>query len=234
MSERFEGGTGYKGKGSSSKSHTRNNMNRCGLPEVATAPFDEVSRPPWFAVQVRSRCEEMVGVFLGGNGYQWFLPRYWCRRQWSDRIKEVELPLFPGYLFCRFHPQGRVSILKTPGLISIVGIGKNPVAIEDSEIVALRTLVGSGVPTQPWPYVSVGQKVRIDHGALRGLEGVLQSFKGRHRIVVSVNLLRRSVAAEIDSAWISPVQIGRAASHEQRWSSSHQANNTHSSRELSS
>lgn len=164
----------------------------------------EAPRPPWFAIQVRSRHEGIVEAFLRANGYESFLPSYWCRRQWSDRIKEIELPLFPGYLFCRFNLQDRVSILKTPGLILIVGIAKNPVPIDEVEIAALRTLVSSGVSTQPWPYVRIGQRLRIEHGALRGLEGILQSFKGRQRIVVSVNLLQRSVAAEIDSAWVSP------------------------------
>jgi transcription antitermination factor NusG len=168
-------------------------------------PCSETQRLPWFAIQVRSRYENIVAAFLMGKGYEWFLPSYWCRRRWSDRIKKVELPLFPGYVFCRFDPQDRLPILLAPGLISIVGVGKNPVPVEEVEIEAVRMLACSGLPYQRWPYIRVGQRVRIEHGSLCGLEGILQSFKGRHRIVVSVNLLQRSVAAEIDGAWVVAV-----------------------------
>jgi transcription antitermination factor NusG len=166
----------------------------------------EAPKLPWFAIQARARYENVAAAFLSGKGYEWFLPTYWCRRRWSDRIKEFELPLFPGYLFCRFNPLDRLPILQTPGIISIIGVGKNPVPIEEVEIEAVRILVSAGFSHQPWPYISVGHRVRIEHGALRGLEGILQSFKGRYRIVVSVNLLQRSVAAEIDAAWIVPLR----------------------------
>jgi transcription antitermination factor NusG len=160
----------------------------------------------WFALHVRSRYEKTVAGILRGKGYEWFLPTYKCRRRWSDRVKETELPLFPGYLFCRFNLQERLPILKTPGLISIVGIARTPIAVDEAEITALRTVVDSGVPRQPWPYLQLGQKVRIEYGALRGVEGILMDFKGQHRIVLSVTLLQRSVSAEIDSAWVTPLQ----------------------------
>lgn len=166
--------------------------------------FGDSPIPDWFAVHVRSRYESLVAKCLIAKGYECFLPTYWCRRRWSDRVKELELPLFPGYFFCKFHLEDRLPLLKTPGLISIVGIAQSPVPVDESEIEAVRKLVNSGLRHQPWPYVSIGQKVRIEYGSLFGLEGILQSFKGRHRIVVSVTLLQRSVAAEIDSSWVSP------------------------------
>jgi transcription antitermination factor NusG len=159
----------------------------------------------WFALQVRSRYEKNVANFLDGKGYEWFLPSYRSRRRWSDRVKEVELPLFPGYLFCRFDPQERLPILKTPGMIAIVGTAKVPTAVDETEIAALRTLVASGLPRQPWPYLQIGQRVRIEHGALFGLEGILIQQKGFDRLVLSVTLLQRSVAAEIDSSWVVPI-----------------------------
>jgi len=162
--------------------------------------------PSWFALQVRSRSESVVAAFLRGNGYEWFLPTYQCRRRWSDRIRELEIPLFPGYLFCRFSPQHRLPILKTPGVISIVGMAKTPMPVDEGEITALRALVNSRVDRQPWPYLQIGQWVTIDHGALCGLEGILLDVKGRHRVVLSVTLLQRSVAAEIDSAWVTPIR----------------------------
>ena len=160
---------------------------------------------PWFALQVRTRYEKNVASFLDGKGYEWFLPTYMSRRRWSDRTKELELPLFPGYLFCRFNPQERLPILKTPGMISIVGTSKTPTPVDASEIVALRTLVRSDIPRQPWPFLKVGQRVRIEYGALSGLEGILLQVKGSDRIVLSVSLLQRSVAAEVDSSWITPI-----------------------------
>ena len=95
--------------------------------------------------------------------------------------------------------------MKTPGLISIVGIAKRPVPVDEAEIEAIRMLVSSGLSHQPWPYLQAGQKVRIEYGPLAGVEGMLQSFKGSQRIVLSVSLLQRSVAAEIDSAWVVPI-----------------------------
>jgi transcription antitermination factor NusG len=171
--------------------------------DAALNSSDQHTGFPWFALQVRSRYESVAATFLRGKGYEWFLPTYWCRRQWSDRIKKVELPLFPGYLFCRFNPQDRLPILTIPGVISIVGIAKNPIPVDETEIASLRVLVKSGFPHQPWPYLQVGQRVRIEYGALCGLEGILLHFKGRYRITLSVTLLQRSVAVEIDSAWVT-------------------------------
>lgn len=137
--------------------------------------------------------------YLHGKGYEYFLPLYKDRRRWSDRIKEVDSPLFPGYLFCRFNPQNRLPILKTPGVTQIVGYNHVPVAVDEEEIRAIRTLVASGLPNHPCPFLQVGNRVRIDAGALRGLEGILLEVKGKRKLVLSITLLQRSVAVEIDS-----------------------------------
>ncbi len=163
-------------------------------------------RRPWFALQVRSRIERSVAVNLQVQGYEWFFPTYKARRRWSDRVKDVELPLFPGYLFCRFDPEDRFPVVKTPGVIQIVGIGKKPVPVNEAEISAIQTIIRSGLPRQPWPYLILGQRVRIEQGALRGLEGILLSLKGQHRIVVSITLLQRAVALEISREWVCPVR----------------------------
>jgi transcription antitermination factor NusG len=157
---------------------------------------------PWFALQIRSRYEKIAASLLCGKGYELFLPAYKSRRRWSDRIKELEVPLFPGYLFCRFNPLDRLPILVTPGVIQVVGIGKSPVPVDDAEIAALQTAVQSGLPRQPWPFLQIGQRVRVECGPLCGLEGILVDFKGRHRLVLSVTLLQRSVAVEVDGAWV--------------------------------
>lgn len=165
----------------------------------------------WFALQVRTRHESGVAGFLEGKGYEFFLPQYTCRKRWSDRVKKVETPLFPGYLFCRFDPEDRLPILKTPGVIQIAGYNRLPVPIEVSEIQAIQALVASGLPSQPWPFLAVGDRVRIETGPLRGYEGLLVEFKGNHRLVLSISLLHRSVAVEIDSASVESLRSSSKA-----------------------
>src|SRR5579863_10172859 len=160
---------------------------------------------PWFALQVRARYETLVAAHLRGRGYEWFLPLYKSRRRWSDRLKEIEQPLFPGYVFCRFDPLNRLPILTVPGVALIVGIAKTPIAIDEGEIMAIQAAVNSGLPSQPWPFLKLGQRVRIEHGALGGLEGILLEIRGRHRLVLSVTLLQRSVAVQVDDAWVTPL-----------------------------
>lgn len=162
----------------------------------------------WFALQLRSHHEKIAAAALRNKGYEEFLPLYSCQRQWSDRVKRIELPLFPGYLFCRFNPQDRLPILTTPGVILIVGFGKTPVPVDDEEIAAIRAIVNSQLPAQPWPMLRCGQRVRINAGPLRGVEGIFTRHKDRDHLVVSVTLLQRSVAVEIDRTWVLPLDQG--------------------------
>ena len=160
---------------------------------------------PWFALQVRSRYENIVTAHLSGMGYESFLPLYMCRRRWSDRFKEIECPLFPGYVFCRLNPLNRLPILMIPGVSLIVGMGKTPIPIDEAEIAAIQSAVKSGLPSQPWAFVQIGQRVRIEHGPLCGLEGVLLDLRGHHRLVLSVTLLQRSIAVQVEDAWVTPI-----------------------------
>jgi transcription antitermination factor NusG len=148
----------------------------------------------------------VASTILRGKGYEEFLPLYRSRRQWSDRIKELELPLFPGYLFCRFDVSDRLMpILTTPGVIGIVGAGKTPVPVEDDEIEAIRVILRSGLAAQPCPSLSVGSKVYIEGGPLAGVEGIITDTDKVYRLIVSVSLLQRSVAVEIDREWARPI-----------------------------
>ena len=174
-------------------------------PERSVSKNGEASLFPWFALQVRTRNEAGVAEQLSRRGYERFLPLYKVRKRWSDRIKEVDAPLFPGYLFCRFDPQDRLPILKTPGVMQIVGFKNGPVAVDESEIQALHTLVAAGAPHQPWPFLTAGDRVRIESGPLLGLEGILTEVRRSHRLVLSVTLLQRSVAVEIDSALVAAI-----------------------------
>jgi transcription antitermination factor NusG len=158
----------------------------------------------WFALNTKLRHEDFVARQVSAKGYEVFLPVYKARRRWSDRVKELELPLFPGYLFSRFDPTHRLPILTTPRVIQIVGVGKTPLPVDENEIVALQAAAHSGLAREPWPFVQIGQRVRVEHGPLCGVEGTLLNVKGAHRLVLSVTLLQRSVALEIDGASVTP------------------------------
>ena len=159
---------------------------------------------PWYALRVRPRFEKQIASILLTKGYEGFLPLYIQRSRWSDRIREVHLPLFPGYLFCRFDVNKRLPILITPGVIHVVGIGKVPHPIEEGEVEAIQSIVLSGLQVEPRSYMNIGQRVRIEIGPLAGLEGIVTTLKGKCRLVVSVTLLQRSVAVEIDESWVLP------------------------------
>ena len=164
----------------------------------------------WYAVQVRTRWEASTSSLLSGKGYQTLLPTYRQKKSWSGRPKEVSAPLFPGYVFCRFDVRNRLPVLITPGVIAVVGSGKVPVPVEDGEIAGIQAVVSSGFQAEPWPFLELGQRVRIESEPLQGLEGILINFKGNHRIVLSVSLLRRSVALEIDRSCVRPMGAARA------------------------
>jgi len=161
----------------------------------------------WFALRVQSHCEKVVATIARNNGFEEFLPLHKSRRRWSDRLKALELRLFPRYIFCRLDPQRRLPLLTIPGVLHFVGIGKTPSPIEDMAIAAIRTAVGSGVLTEPWPFLDAGQRVRLADGPLAGLEGILVETPQRQQVVVSVTLLKRSVAVAIESHWAAPMNV---------------------------
>jgi len=161
---------------------------------------------PWFAVRVRSNHERISALHLEERGYEEFAPSYKVERRWSDRKKEIEQFLFPGYVFCRFNPQQRLPVLSAPGVVGLVGCGKIPTAIPDEEIERIRRMVQSGLLITPWPFLELGQTVLIEQGPLAGVEGILEEVKGKCRLIVSINLLRRSVGAEVDRHWVRPVK----------------------------
>ena len=161
---------------------------------------------PWYVLQCWARKESLITTQLESQGLECFLPKYKSIRQWSDRKKEVEQPLFPGYIFCRFDYPDRRAAVMTPGVLGVVGCGKMPIPVENREIEAIQLAVASGIPRQPWPYLEVGQRVRIHTGKLVGLEGILVQYKGNHRVVLSVSLLQRAVALEVDLGWVTSLE----------------------------
>jgi transcription antitermination factor NusG len=160
----------------------------------------------WFAIQVHYRSEIVTSQLLKEKGYSIFVPLYRQRKTTGTRTEVRELPLFGGYAFCQFDPLKRLPILTTPGVIHILGVGKTPVPVEDSEIKALQSIAQSGLTLQPCDYLQVGNRVRVEAGPLQGVEGILLKKKNEQRLVVSVTLLQRSVAVEFGAEDVSALE----------------------------
>lgn len=158
----------------------------------------------WYALQVRQRQEQAASSVLESQGIETLLPAYTVTKRWSDRLKTARAPLFPGYMFCRMNPNSKLAVLQAPGVISIVGIGRNPVAIPDAEVDSVRRIVDSPLVSRPWPFLRTGQMVRIEDGPLRGIEGLVVDFGRDCSLVVSISLLQRSVAVTVQRAWVRP------------------------------
>ncbi|MGA2038122.1 MAG: UpxY family transcription antiterminator [Bryobacteraceae bacterium] len=166
----------------------------------------------WFALTVKPRHEKAVAEHLMARSIESYSPVYRERRRWSDRIRTVELPLFPRYVFCRFSFAERLKVISMPSVQSVVGFGGEPTPVEDREIDAVKTLVGSGLEVAPWHYLRVGQRVRICQGPLSGLEGILTREKSGYRVVINVELLQRAVAVEIDRNFVGTIDGAQPAS----------------------
>ncbi len=166
----------------------------------------------WYAVRVRSCAEAHVVAGLVGRDLETFLPSYGSPRTWSDRRKVVQVPLFPGYVFCRFNPEQRLPVVMTPGVVGIVSCGPHPVPIPDIEVDSVRRMVETRMRLHQNPYLSVGDRVEAVRGPLKGVIGIIVEQKRGWRLVVSVNLLQRSVAVEIDTAMVVSIKKGAPAS----------------------
>lgn len=171
-------------------------------PDSAT-PQDAAPRYPWFALRTRSNLENLAAVSLTHKGFNPYLPTFRTRRRWSDRVVIADQPLFRGYVFCRFDPLNRMPILTTHGVISIISCGMEPAPIDEIEIRAVQTVLRSNLATEPCPFIREGQKVRVLRGALTGIDGILVKKKSDFVLVISIEMLQRSVAVEIDREWVS-------------------------------
>ncbi|MBK5292335.1 MAG: UpxY family transcription antiterminator [Acidobacteriia bacterium] len=158
----------------------------------------------WFAIHVRSRHERLVASLLSNKGYPCFLPTYRSTHCWSDRRKEIEIPLFPSYLFASFDPNQHVSVIKSSGVVKVVSFGQQLAPVNPVELDYVQTILNSGQLVLPWPYLAAGDQVYLEAGPLRGMNGIIVRTKGSLRLVVSVSLLQRSVAVEIDRDWVRP------------------------------
>ena len=177
-----------------------------GVPE-GNAP----EQHPWYAVRVQGKFEKVASVILREKGFEEFLPLYRAKRQWSDRVKQLDLPLFPGYLFCRIDiAAGLLPVVTTPGVLGLVSAEKYPLEVSNLEIQAVQSVVSSGLAVMPWPGLVAGSPVIIERGPLAGVEGVVLDAGKKYRLIVSVPMLQRAVAVEIEREWVRPLaQAGR-------------------------
>jgi transcription antitermination factor NusG len=162
-------------------------------------PVPNGNHLPWYALCVRSKYEKRVADALTSKGYDCLLPIYREKRKWSDRTKILELPLFPGYVFSRFDVEVRLPILTTPGVLTVAGIGRIPQALDPDEVEQIRKVAAVGAPAQPWPFLKIGQRVRITAGPLMGVQGLLMQRRGETKVVLSVSLLEKSIAVQVES-----------------------------------
>ena len=160
---------------------------------------------PWYAVHVRSRSEFTVSEHLTVSGYDTYVPSYKEIRRWSDRVKQIQIPFFPGYVFCRININARLPVMQAPGVLSIVGFGNRFAPVDEADIAAVRAVADSPMFARPCPYLAVGQRVSLTGGPLAGIDGLLMAVKNERRLVVSVHLLQRSVAVQVDMADVRPV-----------------------------
>jgi|tagenome__1003787_1003787.scaffolds.fasta_scaffold20986960_2 transcription antitermination factor NusG len=167
----------------------------------------DISEPDsqWYAIRVRPRCEKAITAAISGKEYETFLPVQSQSRKWSDRVKSLEVPLFPGYVFCRGELARKPRLVSIPGVIGILRFAGVPAVISEAEIAALKAVVRSGVLVEPWAYVREGERVRVHSGLLTGVEGILIRTKGDYRVVLSVEMICRSVAVEVNRDSIAPV-----------------------------
>ena len=166
---------------------------------------------PWYAITVKHQHEQAVRSALVFKGFEALAPTYRGRREWSDRVKELDLPLFRGYVFCRFPYVERVKVIDTPGVAKVVNFGGNPAEIPNEEIAALQAAMASRFPVRPWPYLKPGDRVRVERGPLRGLEGTLLRERDSVRLIIGVEMLRRSMSVELEAGMVTPLRAMRAA-----------------------
>jgi transcription antitermination factor NusG len=165
---------------------------------------EEYLWPRWYAAYTAPRHEKYVTQQMDGRRIDCFLPLYRSVRRWKDRRMQVELPLFPGYVFVHMALRDRVQVLQLPGVVQLVSFSGKPAALPDAEIEALRNGLAGNFCAEPHPYLTVGRRVRVRTGSVAGLEGILLRRKQKFRVVLSIQLIQRSVAIEVDEADIEP------------------------------
>jgi transcription termination/antitermination protein NusG len=166
-------------------------------------PAEDEAR--WYAVSTSANHEKRVAEQLAVRTVEHFLPTYASVRHWKDRRVTLQLPLFPGYVFVHLELRGRLSVLQIPGIARLVGFGGRPAALPQQEIDALRVGLMCGLRAEPHPFLNKGRRARIKQGPLAGFDGVVLRWKGHWRVVLSLSLIQRSIAVDVDASSLEPV-----------------------------
>jgi transcription antitermination factor NusG len=159
----------------------------------------------WYAAYTYPRHEKQVASLMSGRRMENFLPLYRSARRWKDRQMKIDLPLFPGYVFVHMALADRLRVLTVPGIVHLVSSRGRPAPLDETEMELLRHRCSAGARLEPHPYLSVGERVRVCGGPVAGLEGILVRRKDGFRVVLSIEMIMRSVAVEVDEADIEPL-----------------------------
>jgi Transcription antiterminator len=174
------------------------------------------SEQRWFALTAKHQHEATVTRLLAAKGVTVFHPTYTVVRRWKDRNKLIQMPVFPGYVFFAGGLARRIEILSTPGVFSIVSFGNMAAEISTEEVEAIRRAAANQMPLQPHPFLSDGDRVRVTCGPLAGVSGILLRHRDTCRLILSIELLGRSAAVEIDSTIVERVPVAQRLGH-QTW-----------------
>ncbi|HUZ47365.1 MAG TPA: UpxY family transcription antiterminator [Terriglobia bacterium] len=167
----------------------------------------EFLTPKWYAVYTCARHEKRAAELLESKEVETFLPLYEALHRWKSGRAQVRLPLFPGYLFVRIALADRLKVLEIPSVVRLVGFSGQPAPLPEGDIEAVRSCLGRGPRFEPHPYLPAGRRVRVARGALEGLEGIVIRRKSRTRLVVSLDIILRSVAVEVEARDLEPVDL---------------------------
>jgi transcription antitermination factor NusG len=174
----------------------------------------------WYALHVCSRHERRVAEYLAANPIEFFLPTYRAVHRWKNGCRmELDLPLFPGYMFVRIPLADRLRIERCPGVVGLVGFSDRPFALDDSEVESLKSGLKQ-CPAEPYPLLAVGTQVRVRSGPFGGMEGTLVRKKKDFRVVLSMNVIAKSIAVELDLCNLEPLPVRRTVPHFSEQSSS--------------
>ncbi|HKS95802.1 MAG TPA: UpxY family transcription antiterminator [Terriglobia bacterium] len=168
-------------------------------------PAEQAPESAWYAVYTSHQHEKAASSLLAQKGFEVFLPLYRAVHSWKDRVKQVSLPLFPGYFFLHGGLERRLAVLTTPGIHNLVSFGAQPAPIPPSQIEAIQRMVAGGTACEPHPFLKCGDRVRVKSGPLVDLEGILVRKKSLFRLVLSLELLQQSVAVEVDAGLVERV-----------------------------
>ena len=175
---------------------------------------NQSQRRNWYALVIKHQHEKAVVSGLEASGFEALLPLYKTLRRWSDRTKELEAPLFAGYVFAHFPVEDRVRVLRIPAVRHIVNFGGAPAPITPDDLANIRAVVESKLPLSPWPFLKQGDRIRVERGPLKGVEGTLLQQRDCLRLVIGFEMLQRSVAVEVSPEMIVPLRERVLSDHD--------------------